>query len=264
MTSVVSSAREDTLDELVPSVDGLYVYGVVQPVPGRVPDGLTGLDEAPVSLLGGGDNIAAAVARVALDRPPGRRAELVAHSRVLDALAATGPVIPIQFGSVMADAESVLEVLLAPHEEHFTGLLAELTGRDQFNVRASYQDQVALAEVVSADPEIARLRDLTRQLPDDAGHAHRVRLGELVAHALEDKREVDAAALAESILPFVVGSAPRSGAGIDHVLDMAFLVDQTRRAEFEEQLEHLAELVHDRIRLRLVGPVAPYDFVGEA
>ena len=31
--------------------------------------------------------------------------------------------------------------------------------------------------------------------------------------------------------------------------------------EFEDTLEGLAEAVHERIRLRLTGPVAPYDFV---
>ena len=36
----------------------------------------------------------------------------------------------------------------------------------------------------------------------------------------------------------------------------------TDATEFEEHLEGLAEAVHERIRLRLIGPVAPYDFVG--
>ena len=35
----------------------------------------------------------------------------------------------------------------------------------------------------------------------------------------------------------------------------------TRASEFEDTLEGLAEAVHERIRLRLTGPVAPYDFV---
>ena len=48
------------------------------------------------------------------------------------------------------------------------------------------------------------------------------------------------------------------------MLDVALLVDDERRADFEEQLESLAEEVHERIRLRLVGPMAPYDFVGGA
>ena len=46
-------------------------------------------------------------------------------------------------------------------------------------------------------------------------------------------------------------------------MDVAVLVDDDRRDEFEQQLEDLAEAVHERIRLRLVGPVAPFDFVGD-
>jgi hypothetical protein len=48
------------------------------------------------------------------------------------------------------------------------------------------------------------------------------------------------------------------------VLDVALLVDDDRAGAFEAHLEELAEAVHDRIRLRLVGPVAAYDFVGGA
>ena len=44
---------------------------------------------------------------------------------------------------------------------------------------------------------------------------------------------------------------------------MALLVDVDRREELENRLEVLAEEVHDRIRLRLLGPTAPYDFAGE-
>ena len=35
------------------------------------------------------------------------------------------------------------------------------------------------------------------------------------------------------------------------------------REEFEDVLEGLAEALHERVRLRLVGPLAPYDFVEE-
>lgn len=262
MTPVVTSGTDQDIDGPEESADtGYYVYGVVKPGEGRLPEGLTGLDQQPVELVGS-DTVAAVVGRIGLDRPPGRRAELVAHSEVLDALAATGPVVPIQFGSVMEDEASILDVLIAPNEDYFAVLLEELTGRVQFNLRASYHEHVVLAEVVAADPEIAELRERTRDLPEDAGYRDRVRLGELVARALEDKRAYDAAVLMDAVVPYVVDHVPREGAGIDQLLDVALLVDEERRAEFEEQLEGLAEAVHERIRLRLVGPVAPYDFVG--
>jgi hypothetical protein len=49
---------------------------------------------------------------------------------------------------------------------------------------------------------------------------------------------------------------------VDHLLDLAVLVEDERIAEFEDGLEQLAEALHERVRLRLVGPVAPYEFAG--
>jgi hypothetical protein len=240
---------------------GYYVYGVVRPTEERVPAGLTGVDDAPVVLLGN-ETVAAAVGSISLDRPPGRRQELMAHSKVVDALATSGAVVPIQFGSVMESEEAILAELLVPNEEFFSGLLDDLAGRAQFNLKASYLEHVVLAEVVAENEEIRQLREYTRDLPEDAGHPERLRLGQLVARALEDKRSFDASVLMEAILPLVAAHAPRTSHGVDQLLDVAFLVDDDVRPRFEERLEDLAEGVHERIRLRLVGPVAPYDFVG--
>jgi hypothetical protein len=88
-----------------------------------------------------------------------------------------------------------------------------------------------------------------------------VRLGELVARAMEAKREVDAQIILDAVLPLSSAHRLRSGSGIDHVLDVALLVDDDQRDRFESTLEAVAEGVHERVRLRLMGPLAPYDFV---
>ena len=51
---------------------------------------------------------------------------------------------------------------------------------------------------------------------------------------------------------------------MEHVLKAVLLVERTHREAFEDVLEGLAETIHERIRLSLVGPLAAYDFVGEA
>ena len=66
------------------------------------------------------------------------------------------------------------------------------------------------------------------------------------------------------VSPHVVAAAPRSGSGVEHVLKAVLLVERTHRVAFEDVLEGLAETIHERIRLSLVGPLAAYDFVGEA
>ena len=240
---------------------GLFVYGVVA-ADAWLPDGLTGVEGTPVRLVGRG-RVAAAVGEIELERTSGRRADLVAYGEVLDALAAAGTVAPVRFGSVLLDEEGVTEELLGPNEEYFAGLLDELSGRSQLNLSASFHEEVVLAEVVAADPEIQRLRALTRDLPDEAAYGERLRLGELVAAAMEQKRQAEAESLLDSVLPLTAAYSLRPGSGgLEHVLDVALLVDDERRNDLEWHLEGLAEAVHDRVRLRLVGPVPPYDFVG--
>jgi hypothetical protein len=252
---------EHDLDAL-PEHLGIYVYGVVESASEVQRTDLVGLDDGRVVLVESGD-VAAAVGVVTLDRPPGRKRDLVAHSSVLDSLAELGPVVPVQFGTVLISAADVRAELLESREEELLAMLEDLSGRQQFTVRGRYNEHAVLAEVVAEDPEIAALRGRTRDLPEGAAHGDRVRLGELVAHALEAKREQDSAVVMGAVLPHVVSYAPRDVAGVDHMMEVAFLVDEEQRSAFEDTLEAVAEAMHERVRLQLLGPMAPYDFVGQ-
>ena len=70
-------------------------------------------------------------------------------------------------------------------------------------------------------------------------------------------------AVARATAVFDVHVGYREASAQSGTTSLRVLVDDSRRAQFEERLEDLAEAVHERMRLRLVGPVAPYDFVGE-
>jgi Gas vesicle synthesis protein GvpL/GvpF len=237
-----------------------YVYGVVAKTPDM--SGLKGVQEAGVQAVPAGD-LTAVVSVIDLDRPPRSRSDLMAHSAVLDTLARSGPVIPVQFGSVLSDQESVENDLLRTREELFRGLLTELEGRTQFVMRASYREEVVLREVVAGDQRIADLRMRTRDLPEAASYAERVHLGELVSRAVEEKRAADAEGLLAEVLPLAVASSPRAGSGTNHVVNIALLVDNDRVPALEETLEDLAGAAHERMTIRLLGPMAPYDFVGD-
>lgn len=242
---------------------GWYLYGIV-PVDedgaADLPEGLAGIDDSGIEVVAHGP-VGAAVGAIALERPPGRRADLVAHKTVLDALAEAGPVVPVQFGSVMPSRGAIVEDVLAPDAEHFAALLADLAGKVQFQVRATYHEGIALAEIVEGDPEIAELRRRTRELPEDAAYGERVRLGELVARAMEAKREQESWIVLDAVLPHVAAHQVRPGASVDHLVEVAVLVDEADRVAFEDALEGVAEALHERIRLQLLGPMAPYDFV---
>lgn len=239
---------------------GRYVYAVL-PASGVPAQELTGIDEAPVEYVALGDLVAATTA-VALDRTFGRRADLLAHSKVVEQLAQESVTVPVRFGSVLTDAESVVTDLLGPSEPWFTEVLASLEGVQQFSLRATYEREQVLAEIVRADPQVAELRARTRDLPVGTMHPDLIALGEAVSAAWEQKREEETRVLLSHVTPLVVDLREKPVSG-DHVLDVAMLVERTRRDELEAVLEDVAEAVHERVRLRLMGPLPPYDFVGE-
>ena len=257
---MTSTAERTTVTEAeLPVGEGLLVYGVVDADAG-LPADLVGLDDAPLRTVPH-EGVAAVVSVFALDRPPGRRRELVGYSGVLDRLHAEGPVVPVSFGTIVPDEQVVVDEVLGPRAGLLAETLREVEGRSQFTVQASYLEDVVLGEIVAADPQVAELRRRTRDLPEETAYADRIRLGELVAAALEQKQADDAELLLPTILEHAEAHVLRPTAGLDRMLDVSVLVADARRDELEASLEGLAEAVHERMRVRLLGPMAPYDFV---
>jgi hypothetical protein len=238
----------------------LFVYAVV-PADRELPDGLTGVDDAPVELVQHGP-VAAVVGRMAADRPPGRRADLTAYSSVVDALAPEGAVAPMRFGTVVADHDTLLDELLAPRADDLAAELAELEGTTQYHLRVTYVEDAVLVEITAADPRVRALREATRGLPEDARVGDRIKLGELVTRAWERWAHADADRILAEIVPMVTTYRMRREPGLSAVLDVALLVDRDRAQELEDRLEAMAAEAHVRMRLRLAGPMAPYDLVG--
>jgi hypothetical protein len=119
---------------------------------------------------------------------------------------------------------------------------------------------VALREILAEEPEILRLRTRLQGRDLDVYRGEGIRLGQLVARALERKRAADTKTLTRSLAPHVAAVAERASASPDIAADAAFLVTRPHRRGFEEAAEELGRRWQDRIRLRLVGPLALYDF----
>ena len=236
-----------------------YVYGVVRSDLELPPD-LTGLDDQPVTLVASGD-LAVLVSPVDENRTVARRADLFAHSRVLDAVVMSGEVVPIRFGSILPGASDPAAEVVGPRADHLKAVLDDLAGRTQLTLHARYDEQRVIAEIVAESPEIAGLRDHTRDAPQDTMLPERIRLGELVMKGMEAKRDSDGPKIVAALLPHAAASNVRQSAGTDQLIDVAFLVDDKQREAFEKAAEAVAEEFADRARIKLVGPTAPYDFV---
>lgn len=189
------------------------------------------------------------------------RAGLMAHYRVLNAVAAHAAVLPMQFGTLLADAGDVGPSVLGPRQDELASALAALAGHVQLVVKARYVQEAVLAEVVAEDPRIRDLRERTREVSEEAGYHLRIQLGELVAQAVEAKRAADREHLVASLQPHAVDWSVRDGSGIEGLADVSLLLREEQRPALEEALSVLARSAAERVTIQLIGPMAPFEFV---
>ncbi|RKE17531.1 GvpL/GvpF family gas vesicle protein [Streptomyces sp. TLI_171] len=240
-----------------------YVYGVV-PASTREPENVAGVGDppSPVTLVRH-RGVAAVVSDIDPARPLGTPGDLLGHARVLDALAAGHtPVLPFRFGAVVRDPAAVADDLLAPQEQRFQAALEDLAGLAQFTVRAVHRQDRLLREIVEQRPDIAELREQVAALPEDASRHQQIRLGELVADELLARARADADQLVADLGPLAVATAGTEVAA-DQPVGVSFLVAADRWDEFEQAAGRLGAAWDGRIDLRLLGPLAPYDFASQ-
>jgi hypothetical protein len=236
-----------------------YVYGLIASDI-ELPQGLEGLGPSgQVNKIAHGE-VAAIVSDVPVDRPLGMRKDLLAHEAVVDAVAASTTVVPMRFPALVQE-RGVVEELLEPHHDRFVQVLDELEGSVQFTLKGRYVKESVLVEVIEGDDEIRTLQEKVRKLPEDAAYYDRVRLGELIVAALEEKRQVDAQQMLEKLEPCARQTVVSQPAQPDDVINAAFLVGRARQREFDDAVEDVGKTFAGRVWLRLLGPLAPYDFV---
>jgi len=229
----------------------------VEPVPGALG---VGESAGHVQVARHGE-IAALVSEINVTRPLGRPEDLRAHQELLDGTASTVPVLPFRFGAVMTNAEAVAGELLAPQHEEFAAALEGLHGLAEYMIKGRYVGQTVLSEILAENQQAARLRESLRRIGDpDASRAQRIQLGELINEAVCAKRVADTRTLGEVLAGHVVASRVREPTHEMDAVHLAVLAELTHQQELENAVSRLARDWHGRITVRLLGPMAPYDF----
>jgi hypothetical protein len=234
------------------------VYGIV---PAETPlDGVpAGIGGAPVGRVVSG-GLAALVSPVESDELRATRRDLLSHSAVLERAIAAGPVLPLRFGIVLRDEDAVANELLEPRHAELTALLERFERLVELRVKAFYDEDAVLREIVRSDPEIARLSEATRDAPEATLHPQRVRLGEAVARALEATRDRDTRAIFGRLRPLAEDFVVEEG-GSSLAFTASFLVDRGRVELFDAAMDELAREHEGRITFKYLGPLPPHSFV---
>jgi hypothetical protein len=239
----------------------VYVYGIV-PGDVEVEKSAQGICDppAPVDVVHEGD-IAALVSVISTDCALGTPEDLQAHAKLLDGTARIAPVLPLRFGAVMTDQDAVAEELLRDHHDEFAEALKALEGQAEYIVKGRYDDQAFLTRLLSESDEARQLADDIRDKSEDAARNSRIALGELIANAIEAMRNADTNTVIDEVEGIASQVNPREPTHEWDAAQVAVLCEVERQAELEEVVHRMNENASGLMKLRLLGPVAAYDFV---
>ncbi|MBS1869306.1 MAG: GvpL/GvpF family gas vesicle protein [Actinobacteria bacterium] len=216
----------------------IYAYGICAATAPPLPPTCRGLGGARVGVLQR-DGLAAVYSRHRTLRPEPTPAEVLAHERIVEAVMARGPVLPLRFGTQLATEER-LATALEERREELLRTLARVRDRVELGVRA-----------------LPAVGTPQRAGGERSGRAY------LLARAAEQQRRDRAvhdlhAPLAQLAAASVVQALPAPPA----LLAAAYLVDAERVAAFRAHAAALGA-EHGELHVVVTGPWPPYNFATE-
>jgi hypothetical protein len=190
------------------------------------------------------------------------RRYMLAHTLVLEEVMREFTLLPVRFGVVAPSAEAIRDQVLTRRHEELTGLLTRMTGRVELGLKALWQEEQVLREIMEdGPPSVQRLREKIRGQSLEASYYDRLSLGEALETAMAEKREEDGRQILSRLIPLAEEHKINPLQVDRMVVNAAFLVKHERQPHFDAAIEQLDQAMGSRLTFKYVGPVPPYNFV---
>lgn len=234
----------------------LYIYGLM-----RTEDGARAVAEldAPVEVVEHG-SLCALVSHVPEENLTLRRESALAHTDTLQAAFSHGPVLPVRFGTVLADVGTLERDFLAPQATAFLARLDALEEMAEMQVKASYLEEPLLRSILAASPRLAQTATRIKELPEPATHFDRINLGEAIHKAVETRRQADSERVIDELRDLAVAVSVREPRSERAVLNASFLVAHDRIERFDAEVARLSDERADSMEFKLIGPMPAHSF----
>ncbi len=236
----------------------LYLYGIF-PTPGPEGLALEGLDKQPVQTQVV-DGFTFLYSEARQDRYLASRRNLLGHEKVLEQAMHAGhrTLLPLQFGLIIENWETVTEQLTAPHSETLDDLFQRLTGRREVSVKLFWDAEAELQALMQDDPDLRERRDHLEGR--SLGMDEIVAIGQAIERAMSDRKRQIIQAFQSALSPLAADVAENDLLTEAMIYNAAYLIYWDEEATFSAQVEALDRRFDPRLKIRYNDFTAPYNF----
>jgi len=169
---------------------------------------------------------------------------LLTHQVVVERVIKKHPVLPVKFGTVLATADEVRELLVQGHAQFFLTLLW-IQDKVEVDVVSSW----AGGRVIEEDGAAIEVSPAEEPLPPEG-----LKLSKM------QRRQSYLERMMGFLQPLSVDVQPHPQSQGGGVMSVAFLVDRANLDDFNERIKQLNALFYKQIEFQAIGPLPPYSF----
>lgn len=232
--------------------EGIYIYCIVDSSePKRFKSvGIGGRGDQVYTLSY--DGMSAAVSRSPKMRYQALRENLMPHELVVEEAMREFTTLPVRFCTIAQSEEEVIEKGLKRFYTTLKDLIEQMKGKVELGLRAMWINMDQIFAEIAEIPEIKSLK----QSPN----SNLMEIGRRVQELLNLKKEKEVEDLLAKFKSIVIDYKLNSTYGDPWLCNAAFLVEKEKEKDFDELINKIHEQHKDRINLKYVGPLAPYNF----
>lgn len=243
------------------SAEGKYIYCIAD-------TGGSSPQFGPLGMGGRGDqlytvgfkDIGAVVSNSPIKRCTASRENFLCHEKAIEEVMKEFTVLPVKFCTI-ADGEEQMGKILEKEYANFKGLLARVRGKKELGLKALFYEAFIYPEILAKHEEIRKLKEKIAALPPEKRYYQGIEIGKEVEAALTTERERCKEEILTALKPLAEDTVINKTIGERMIINAAFLVDESREKEFDQRVDELDDRYRDKVKLKYVGHLPPFNFV---
>ena len=204
--------------------------------------------------------VAAVVSDLPQEKIRPERRHLSVHQEVLRRLLEETTPLPVSFG-IIAESARAVEKILSTNQTAFLEQLECVTGKVEMGLRVTWDVPNIFEYFVNTHPELKAARDRFLGRERVPTQEEKMELGRLFDHLLQEDRELYTDKVESVLSPYCSQTKPNNCRDEREVMNLACLVGNRARAEFEAGILKAAQLFDNSFAFNYNGPWAPHNFV---
>lgn len=247
-----------------------YIYGII-------PAAAQGVLDLAALTMGkeriGGDGVRAVVhadlAAIVSPAPPVELTQLrkdalakmlVGHQQVIESvMQGAGTVLPFRLGTYVPSEAAVVDILVKGNEL-IHRLIEAIAGKIEMDVVVTWTDFASLLKEVGEEDEIQKGKAALAANPRGVSVEDQLKIGMMIKEAVDRKRAAISRQVFETLAPASCAHSRHENMDDQMIINTAFLLAAAQRPEFERTLDELDARFNGKLKIRCVGPLAPYSF----